>query len=338
MMPVPDKDARRQFGELLQRARVHMELTHHDLADWCGVNQAVYKSWEAGDEVPKGREWARIKGRLRSLRAAGPVWQAALAVGREQTTIAAESLAAEAADNERREEEWFEHQPLRLTEEPDEPAAPVEVPPLQDPRAQTSFGSALRIARLNIGFTQDELGQLLEVGGSTISQWECEGTTPVLENWVRLTDALPELRDCTPPGVRNIRAQTGPRYPRAATNPGTVITSALVPAALAPSVVIAGVDVPSNLTHHGAPPLGTKIVMPPVPSSTPATMTDEIAQAGVAYAKALVDQRKAQLAVEQAKTNLNVTQRALGGADDRIKLAQATLVRLVEKLNPPAGS
>ena len=330
IVPVTDKDPRRQFGELVQRARVGMEFTHHDLADGCGVPQDTVKAWEDGSEVPRGREWARIKGVLRSLRAAGPVWQAALAVGREQAAIADESLAAEVADNERREEEWFEHQPMRLTEEP---SAPVEVPPLQDPRAQTSFGSALRIARLNIGFTQDELGQLLEVGGSTISQWECEGTTPVLENWVRLADALPELRDCTPPGVRNIRAQTGPRYPRAATNPGQVITSALVPAALAPSVVIAGIDVPSNLTHHGAPPLGTKIVMPPVmPPPTSHAMTDEIAQAGVAYARALVEQRKAQAALDQAKTNLNVAQRALGSADDRIKLAQATLVRLVDQL------
>lgn len=333
IVPVTDKDPRRQFGELVQRARVGMELTHHDLADGCGVPQDTVKAWEDGTEVPRGREWARIKGVLRSLRAAGPVWQAALAVGREQLSIAEEMITAEAADNERREEEWFEHQPKRLDDEAavDEPALPPEVPPLQDPRRQSTFGAALRIARLNIGFTQDELGQLLDVAGTTISTWETDANTPVLDNWNKLARALPELRDCTPPGVQNIRQPGrpgGPLYPRAQTNPGAPL----------PSILDRPVDnVLTSAERLTRIERDATLRMPViVPALAPATMTQEIADAGVAYARALVDQRKAQLAIEQAKTTLNVATRQLSAADDRIKLAQATLVRLVDKLQGPS--
>jgi transcriptional regulator with XRE-family HTH domain len=311
IVPVADKDPRRQFGELVQRARVGLELTHHDLGDRCGVPQSTVKAWEAGEEVPRGREWARIKGVLRNLRAAGLVWQAALRVGHDQLTTEAEEQEAIEADEAIEDEQaWVNPLSEALGEDPRTSASSPEVPPLQDPRKQTTFGAALRIARLNIGITQDELGQLLDVVGTTISAWETGSNTPVLDNWTKLVNALPELRDCTPPGVQNIRQPgrpSGPFYPRAQTNPGNMLATI--------------VDRPPEIPR----PLVT-----PAPSGAAA---EEIAAAGVAYANALVEQRKAQTGIERAKAELAIAHARLAQADNQIKMAQATLIRLVDKLH-----
>jgi len=55
----PDKDLRRQLGDLIKRERVRMELSHREVADRCGTSAAQVKEWEDGRSVPSGREWAR---------------------------------------------------------------------------------------------------------------------------------------------------------------------------------------------------------------------------------------------------------------------------------------
>lgn len=267
IVPVTDKDPKRQLGELIQRARVAREFSHRDLAVQCGTDPTRVKDWESGIHVPRGHEWARLKGMLYTLRPASHVWQAALRVAEGAAT----------ADSEARidQQESQQEAPVPVND-----IEPPEPPPLQDPRTQTSFGAALRIARLNIGFTQDELGQFLDVTGTSISAWETETNTPVLDNYNRLVDALPELRDCVPPGVQNIQKPgrpSGPSFPRAPTNPG-------------------GPQFPRASTNSGPQFPRAVTQQPPLqlpPPSAAGRDTDMIAQAGIAYAYALKEEQQA---------------------------------------------
>lgn len=261
IVPVSDKDPRRQLGELIQRARVARDLAHRDIAQQCGVPQARVKEWEDGDEVPRGQEWAKLKGMLYTLRPASHVWQAALQAAAGSMTAASEARIEQQASA-----------PLPANDAVEAP----EPPPLQDPRRQTSFGAALRITRLNIGFTQDELAQFIDVTGSTISAWENETSTPVLDNYNKLADALPELRECVPPGVQNIQKPgrpSGPGFPRAPTNPG-------------------GPLYPRAQTQQPLPPLQ----IAPAPAADDVGRVgdkDTIARAGIDYAYALKDEQTA---------------------------------------------
>lgn len=298
IVPVTDKDPRRQLGELIQRARVAREFTHRDISEQCGVPQTKVKEWEDGVDVPRGNEWARLKGMLYTLRPAGHVWQAALRMLTGSATAAAEERAEEQAS--------AAAPPTPANDQLDQ--IQVEPPPLQDPRLQSSFGAALRIARLNIGFTQDELGQFIDVTGSTISQWENDSNPPVLDNWNKLVDALPELRECAPPGIRNIQ-KPGRQFPRAPTNPGA-----------------SGPQFPRAPTQQ--PPL--QLAPAPEPTPLPPRDNDAIAEAGVTYAYALK-------AEQRAKERVAAIQKQLAAAENAAKLATADTATALKQLMTTVG-
>jgi transcriptional regulator with XRE-family HTH domain len=161
--PTPDKPAWTQLGDLIKRERVRMELSHRDVAERCGAGTAQVAAWEAGRAIIDPRSWARLKGSLPILRAAGAVWRAAL----------------------------HERGGACIVDEPPEPpessAAPPPImpPDIPDPAKQRSFGAALRVARLNEGLRQEDLGELLGVSASAVGSWELEKSTPVLDNWTR---------------------------------------------------------------------------------------------------------------------------------------------------------
>jgi transcriptional regulator with XRE-family HTH domain len=295
IVPVPDKDPRRQLGELIQRARVARESSHRDVAQHCGVPQSQVKEWEDGEDVPRGNVWARLKGMLFSLRPATSVWQAALRAAEGTTTAEVEARIEQQAS-------------AAAPNAANDAAELPEPPPLEDPRTQTSFGAALRIARLNIGFTQDELGQYVGVAGPTISAWENEASMPVLDNYNKLVDALPELRSCTPPGVRNIQKPVGRPpglnlFPRAPTNPG-------------------GPQFPRAPTQQP--------IAPEPEAAGQQGSTDAIAQAGIVYAYALKEEQR-------AKERLALLQRQISTAGEAVKTAATKATEALKQLMQTVG-
>lgn len=301
--PTPDKPAMAQLGELIRRARVSRDLTHRDVAQQVGVDKERVAQWEAGENVPRGREWPRLRGMMNLLDAARLVWQAAI--------NEAESRAATAPEVKREEEQIAKEVSGTNGNVPDVPALP-------DPRVQTSFGAALRVARLNLGFTQDELGQLIDISGSTISCWET-GTIPVLDNWNRLVDALPELKDCAPPGVRDINRPGRPMGPLAFPTPTSMqlaaprVTQATPPQGVpvVPQPVPPLPQPPSPMATYARPEPERKFVSP--------TPTDPIDLAGIEYARALREKAKAQLAALEAADRLKRAEAALQLAQERLQ-------------------
>jgi ribosome-binding protein aMBF1 (putative translation factor) len=313
--PVPDKPAAKQLAELIQRARVARERTHRDLANKCNVSQDVVRNWETGDAIPNGREWAKLKGNLYSLGAAQLVWREAIRaqvaeeVARSEPPREPEREAdpyiveafeqarqAKVDDLVAREEDEEDEEEVGQPQNPNEPPPP----PLEVPSAQPSFGQALRVARINLGFTQEELGVLIDTGGSTVSTWENEMSMPTADNWRRLTTALPELKDCTPPGLREVRyngTTSGPRYAR----PRTVEPRSDDPRAEPPRV-----DVRVGPTEAN------------------------IAKAGVEYAQSLREVTVANERLRIAQEELERAKRAHSAAKTRADEAQRALVKVVE--------
>jgi len=285
LQPLPDKDARRQLGELVKRARAARGLAHRDVAERCGVDVETFRAWEEGERVPRGRQWARLKGSLWALQSAALVWRAAIEVEENEAWSSlpasvpggphdAVTVAREIEEEAREEAIMAPVGPAAQAAEPP--------PPLQEASKQTSFGEALRVARVNAGFTQMEMGELLGVGGGALSNWENEQTTPVLENWLKLVDLVPELRNCVPPGVQHRPKPVGNRmFPRAPTVDST-----------APRVV----------HDRDSAPVAVPV---PVPTPMPPAGTDaDLAPLALKYAQAVRALRRADAEVARLQREL----------------------------------
>ena len=315
IQPVHDKPIKQQLAELIQRARVARDRSHRDLANKCNVSQEVVRSWETGETIPKGNEWAKLKANLFQLGAAQLVWREAIReqAAREvdasnfgQPTEVQHSAPQRVAELVK-EEELEEDRAEALFDLPKAPDDVPPPPPVPSASAQPSFGDALRVARVNLGFTQEELGDLVDVGGSTISTWETELSMPTADNWRRLVNALPELKECTPPGLREVRydgRNGGPRFARARTQ----------------DPVLAGRVAPS--------PVAVSAVQDQQPMS--ADMQARVAQVGVEYVQALREQRVAEERLRRANEELERAKRGLSAAKTRAEEAQRALVKFVD--------
>jgi transcriptional regulator with XRE-family HTH domain len=87
-------------------------------------------------------------------------------------------------------------------------APPIDAQQLALPEPKT-FPESLRQERVRAGLTQDELGELLDVTGPAISQWEIGNITPVEESWERLKSVFPNL--IPPPDRKNMSTPVGPK-------------------------------------------------------------------------------------------------------------------------------
>lgn len=308
IQPVPDKPAWAQFAEFLRRARVEAGLTHRDLSERCGASVDLIRRWESQDvkehAVPGGRAMARLKGTLRKLYGAQMLWQAAL----RESTADDEEIEVERKDS------------VSIAEIAT--ATPVQVqggdeppPSLPTVRDQATFGAALRTARLNLGLTQEELGDLLDVHGTAISGWENARNAPVGANWRKIVDALPEMRDALPPNVREIPVPGG-RQP------------------YGPKLVPPGVPMSSpqtTATSHGSSG-GTFLSggggfnessrreqsLPSIPAS--------VEELGVAYARA-------QLRMVRAQAKLAELEKSLQPAREELRQAQDDAIAVSKELH-----
>lgn len=90
------------------------------------------------------------------------------------------------------------------------PAPPPSAPPAKEPpvvQERHPFRVALYLARNKAALTCDELGVLVGVAGSTISNWETDKWAPTLENYRRLVELFPDLKNHQTPPSRDIGRQ-----------------------------------------------------------------------------------------------------------------------------------
>lgn len=285
------------FGQALRIFRMEAGLSYKDIADQAGVSKSVAKAWERDEAKPEGSERPRLYGILRSLKAFDRLLDS----------------------------EIFDHidpifkgtpgdPPPGTTQDyvfPPRAPSPAPVPELPAaPPAPTTWNDALRAARLAEGLHQRELGELVDVEQSTVSQWETGETAPVLANWTRLVELLPALATGPQPPSRDIPKPVGPdgwrfeggarAFPRAPTvQPPPVFARArTVP--------------PRELTPPPAPP-------PPDPDAP------GLIGAGRAYAEALVVHGLALAEVETAREALAGAERVLKVAESGLRVAKQDL-------------
>lgn len=170
-----------ELGQLIRRHRVDRDLTLHDVADRCGVKVSAARAWEHGELVPTSREWARLCNLVhRALRGRAAVFQAARAVV---------ATPGEAALDVEKSRTYMQQEPTRQDAQ-NVSALAKELPSIAD---APSLGEAIRRARVIEGMTQDEFGEIVGVVGQAVSQWELGHACPVLENFSKLVQLVPEI-------------------------------------------------------------------------------------------------------------------------------------------------
>jgi len=265
---IPAANKYQTFAEAFHAVRVSRALSFREIADQAGVSRSEVKDWEDGKALPSTVQFKRIAGVMRAL-------------------IPYAYLLPREAPRHHLAFGETEHSsaPLELLIDAVEPAAAVADagPPeeIVEAAKPTSFGEALRAARIAEGLSQFELGELLSVADQAVSSWECGHHAPILSHLEQLDILFPALKDGPrPPSRDQDKPIPGPRGD-GPVNPGGG-------AGRANSVEVA-------LT---APRLSAA----PPPAKT-------IADLGAEYAGALAAHRRADLAVEAAEEQVRESKR-----------------------------
>jgi transcriptional regulator with XRE-family HTH domain len=166
------------FGTKLRRAREAAGLAYHELSNRCGVSKDTVRAWEADEGIPTRQEFKRLRGSLRALAKHPPEWRDTDMPGDLHIVL--------------------DDEPASSCATPDPPAEPK------------TFAEALRVARVREGLTQEELGELVGVQQGVVSAWELDKINPVLDNYTKLVDLLPELAIAPEPPCRAIDKPRGP--------------------------------------------------------------------------------------------------------------------------------
>lgn len=178
---------------LVERMR-ERGYSDHDLAKGVSVPKARVEAWRRGEEVPTRREFGRVCAHLRSMAAHRPTFE------QPRESPLARVVVKEAA-------------PPPGTFGPgdygpdsfggsDFPDYEVLPPPPPPPRA-ASFGAALRREREVDGSTQEELGAVLEVHATSVSNWETDTFSPIRTHYEDLLSLYPRLRGEPEPDWKN---------------------------------------------------------------------------------------------------------------------------------------
>lgn len=170
------------FGQLIRTEREKQGLSHRDIAVRCGVDRATAKAWEDDQAVPDRFELKKLFGTCQRLRHYVHLLPA---------TLGAQATSDAVADQN----------PLPSQLAPIAPPAPA--PP-------KTFGEALRRARLHEGFTQEEVGELVDVSGQAVGAWETDKVAPIKEHLDRLLALFP-LENAPLPDSQDIPKPVGGR-------------------------------------------------------------------------------------------------------------------------------
>lgn len=190
------------YGVLLQQERTKINISRHRLADICGVSVRVVRQWEDGRAVPTNDQLERLESKIRTLRK-----YRHLAKPKPTEAPQAPPSLAPALQVVRPAPEPTSEQTVKRRFHKKPMGRPIEQYP--------TFGRALRAARLAEGIKADELAKLLGLAGSgTISHWEMGRTTPVRENYEKLLELLPVMKDAKrPEAVKTRGVPPGNRTP-----------------------------------------------------------------------------------------------------------------------------
>lgn len=170
----PMTDEPKTFGETLSRARLAANLKRGEVASLCGVTYKAVKMWERGENLPVGENYQKLVGMFPSLgrfAQIGIKMKAKPAVGVPAHVVSAAMAAI-------------------------------------SQRSQT-FPAALRKVREAEAISQDQLGELMGVGGRVISQWELGECRPIKMHYDRLCDLFPRLKEEPEPDWKDIPKPKG---------------------------------------------------------------------------------------------------------------------------------
>ncbi len=168
------------WGLTLKREREAAGRTVASCCDGVSVKQNRWRAFEEGSELPSKPEYHRMCLQLRRMRLFPPPAY---------------------ADKVKRDDP-------NPAEDPIPPAPPLPLPPMQ--AAPKTWGEALRRERELEKMSQDEIAKLVGVTQTTVSAWEQNHTVPVRENYERLCQLFPRLRELAEPGSRDIDKPSGP--------------------------------------------------------------------------------------------------------------------------------
>lgn len=209
------------FHQLLERERQKRGVSIRHLATCARVSEAQFKLWASGAELPTKNQIFAMFGQGTSLvnylphESVPPLPRAepgslgsmayALVKANVSPVIAARAVSAA-------------------------PPVSVQVAPVAEvPAPALPWNEILRDWRKKEGLTIDELGVLLDVAGSTISNWELAKFPPIASHLDKLRGLVPALAEVVIPGSRDI------------TKPGKG-TGSPATAATLPPVLVATVD------------------------------------------------------------------------------------------------
>ncbi len=167
------------FGTAFKKVRIDYGHSYFQVSKMLGVEKATIRDWENGLSYPKGRDIARIKGTM------------------PRVTPYLVLIPREAKDHEVVGKD--------VKREPIKPV-PEFIPERKPP---TGFGSHLELERVTAGYSQEDLGELLEVTSQSVSAWETEKVSPVLEHYEKLLEYFPNLIRAPKPDWKNIPPPTG---------------------------------------------------------------------------------------------------------------------------------
>lgn len=302
--PMPLRFAISTWGAALAHCRINYrrgEVSHRDLANFCGVKRAVLKEWEQGRGFPTTMQLKKIYKRgLHDLRAY-------------------ENLLPK-DDRDRIQADLDPTMPPALL-----PAPPTDPQAVDPPR---TFGAALKLARQVEGLDQSELGDLMDVSDSAVSNWETGGTTPVRDNYNKLLALFPHLADAPlPPGIKDYPKPTGPQGMTLAPKDGPAPLRVPIGERVESAVVTA-----LRVEEHGdvalAPPpsapRGLDAIIDRINAKASAKVTD-VDAAGIAYARALA-------AMSEAQTRLAAHQAAETALHDAVARAKADVQSCMDTL------
>lgn len=154
------------FGDVLLEEREKLGLSHRAVAQRVGTDRITVRKWEEDEDRPNAFQAKKLFGTFARLR------------------HYVHLLHSQVSRDRIREVAVAEKEPL-----PEQLPAPAIV----REEVASSFGEALRRARVHEGLTQMDVADLLGVANSVVSSWERGAYQPVLTNYAVLLDVFPGL-------------------------------------------------------------------------------------------------------------------------------------------------
>lgn len=156
-----------------------------DISRRVGVSRKTVQDWEDGLAYPtKGNVSVRLYGIMNALKSYKSLLpkelqdvEPAEGVNKTPLRLTVMGAAIEKADAAAAEAE-------ALAAEAAEPA----------PARPHRFGEAITLAREDAGLSKREVGELVGVSASSISNWELGVAIPIVEHWNKLISLFPELK------------------------------------------------------------------------------------------------------------------------------------------------